>query len=282
MTNPYPTPPGWYPQDDGSGRYWDGEQWTEHTVEHFDPSHAGPVAPAVSEPAVEPRPWFKKKRFIIPGALLILVAFGAALSGNNDDVPASAEKAPIASTQGADEAEPVAAEEAEEEEPAQDSEPAEEEEPAAPEVEEGASHTTSQTQAIRSAESYLRLTAFSRQGLIDQLEFEGYSEDDATYAVDVVDPDWKEQALRSAESYLDFSAFSRTGLIEQLEFEEYSKEDATYAVDNVEVDWMEQAAKSAESYLELMPFSRSGLIDQLKFEGFTDEQAKHGADSVGL
>src|SRR5699024_10365859 len=35
--------------------------------------------------------------------------------------------------------------------------------------------SVSQQNAVRSAESYLRFTAFSRQGLIDQLEYEGYS-----------------------------------------------------------------------------------------------------------
>jgi hypothetical protein len=26
------TGPGWYPQPDGSQRYWDGKAWTEHTA----------------------------------------------------------------------------------------------------------------------------------------------------------------------------------------------------------------------------------------------------------
>jgi CheY-like chemotaxis protein len=71
---------------------------------------------------------------------------------------------------------------------------------------------------------------FSRKGLIEQLEFEGYSTEDATYGVDALDVDWKEQAVKSAENYLDTMPFSRESLIEQLEFEGYSTEDAEYGV----------------------------------------------------
>jgi hypothetical protein len=39
-------------------------------------------------------------------------------------------------------------------------------------------------QAWLSAESYLEYTAFSRSGLIDQLEYEGFTTAQATYGVD--------------------------------------------------------------------------------------------------
>jgi hypothetical protein len=39
-------------------------------------------------------------------------------------------------------------------------------------------------QAWKSAESYLDFTAFSRSGLIDQLEYEGFTTEQATYGVD--------------------------------------------------------------------------------------------------
>lgn len=91
--------------------------------------------------------------------------------------------------------------------------------------------TVPQENAIDSAESYLDFTAFSRTGLIEQLEFEGYSTEDATFAVDSLDIDYKEQAAKAAKSYLDFTSFSRSGLIEQLMFEGYTEEQATYGVD---------------------------------------------------
>ena len=141
--------------------------------------------------------------------------------------------------------------------------------------------TTGQKNALESAESYLSFTAFSYEGLIGQLEFEGYSTEDATFAADNCGADWNEQALLSAQSYLEFTAFSYDGLIDQLEFEKFTLEQATYAADNCGADWNEQAAKSAESYLEFSSFSRDGLIEQLVFEGFTYEQAEYGVEANG-
>ena len=93
--------------------------------------------------------------------------------------------------------------------------------------------TLSQKNAVRKAEQYLRTMPFSKSGLIAQLEFEGFSTEDATYAVNKIDVNWKEQAVKKAKSYLDTMAFSRSGLIEQLEFEGFTTEEATYAVDQI-------------------------------------------------
>ena len=81
---------------------------------------------------------------------------------------------------------------------------------------------------MASAKSYLDYTAFSYTGLIDQLEFEGYSTEDATYAVDNCGVDWNEQAKKSAQSYTEYMSFSRDGLIEQLEYEGFTAEQAEY------------------------------------------------------
>ena len=91
--------------------------------------------------------------------------------------------------------------------------------------------TRSEENAIASARSYLDYTAFSRKGLIEQLEYEGFSTADATLAVDYLNVDWFEQAWLSAESYLDYTAFSRSGLIDQLLYEGFTQEQATYGVD---------------------------------------------------
>lgn len=93
--------------------------------------------------------------------------------------------------------------------------------------------TVSQKSAIRKAETYLSVSGFSRSGLIDQLEFEKFSTEDATYAVDKLNPDWNEQAARKAKTYLDVSGFSRDGLIQQLEFEGFTSEQAVYGVESV-------------------------------------------------
>ena len=91
--------------------------------------------------------------------------------------------------------------------------------------------TPGQENAIKKAESYLDYSAFSRQGLIEQLEYEEFSPADATFAVDHVTVDWNEQAVKKAESYLDYSSFSKQGLIEQLEYEGFTQAQAQYGAD---------------------------------------------------
>ena len=141
--------------------------------------------------------------------------------------------------------------------------------------------TMGQKNALASAKSYLSFSAFSYEGLINQLEFEQYSYEDAVFAADNCGAVWNDQALKSAKSYLEFSAFSYNGLIKQLEYEKFTSEQAKYAADNCGADWNEQAAKSAESYLSFSSFSRDGLISQLEYEGFTREQAEYGASVNG-
>jgi hypothetical protein len=91
-------------------------------------------------------------------------------------------------------------------------------------------------QAIGAAEDYLRVQAFSRAGLIDQLTSqygEGFALADATYAVDHIDVDWKEQAAKAAREYLAVQHFSRAGLIDQLESEyggQFTHAQAVYGV----------------------------------------------------
>lgn len=90
-----------------------------------------------------------------------------------------------------------------------------------------------QKNALRSAESYLSVMAFSYSGLIEQLEYEGYSPEDATWAVDNCKADWNEQAALKAQEYLDTMPFSRAELIDQLLYEGFTQEQAEYGVTEV-------------------------------------------------
>lgn len=90
--------------------------------------------------------------------------------------------------------------------------------------------TVGQRNALASARNYLSFTAFSYSGLIDQLEFEGYTTEEATFAADNCGADWFEQAAKSAQQYLEFTSFSREGLIDQLLYEGFTYEQAEYGV----------------------------------------------------
>ena len=141
--------------------------------------------------------------------------------------------------------------------------------------------TMGERNAAKKALEYLRFTSFSRDGLIDQLEFEGFTRQEAEYGVDQSGANWNEQAALKAKEYLKFTSFSRSGLIDQLEFEGFTSQQAEYGVDQSGANWNEQAALKAKEYLKFTSFSRSGLIDQLEFEGFTSQQAEYGVQAVG-
>lgn len=91
-----------------------------------------------------------------------------------------------------------------------------------------------QKNAVRSANAYLSMTGFSRDGLISQLSSaygDGYNVADATKAVDSLSVDWNVQAARSAQQYLSMMGFSCSGLIDQLSSsagEKYTTSQATY------------------------------------------------------
>lgn len=160
-------------------------------------------------------------------------AVAPVVSSADASASAEAEAAAEASAQAAAEASAKAEAEAEASAKAQaeaEAEAAAKEEAEASAKAEAESGTLSQQNALRSAENYLDFSAFSRSGLINQLEFEDFSTKDATWAVDRVTVDWNEQAAKSAEQYLDFSSFSRKGLIDQLMFEGYTKKQAEYGV----------------------------------------------------
>ena len=91
--------------------------------------------------------------------------------------------------------------------------------------------TMGESNALAAAKQYLAVMAFSYSGLIMQLEFEGYSNSEATYGANNCGADWYEQAALSAEEYLNVMAFSRQGLIDQLEYEGFSHDQAVYGVE---------------------------------------------------
>lgn len=81
------------------------------------------------------------------------------------------------------------------------------------------------------AQSYIdNLGGFSKERLIEQLKYEGYTDNEANYAVNNIVVNWKEQCAMSARSYLDYSSFSRSGLYDQLEYEGFTHEEIEYGL----------------------------------------------------
>lgn len=126
--------------------------------------------------------------------------------------------------------------------------------------------------------------SFSRQGLVHQLKYKGFSTADAEFGINSTGANWSQHALNKAKNYLSFQAFSYKGLIDQLtcQAEQFTDGQAIYAADNCGANWFEQTAKQAAEYQELFSFNKSQMISQLIHDGFTQEQAEYGAASVGL
>ena len=145
----------------------------------------------------------------------------------------------------------------------------------------GTDITPEKNNALSMAREYIAVMAFSRDRLVDQLEYEGFSHEAAIYGADNCGANWNEQALTAAREYLDVSAFSYIGLVEQLEYDKFTAEQAEYGVSRCGANWNEQAALAAKEYLELFSFSREELISQLEYDGFTHDQAVYGAEQNG-
>lgn len=92
---------------------------------------------------------------------------------------------------------------------------------------------TEYANVVKTAKNYLNFMAFSRKGLIDQLVYEGYSQESAEYAVDNIGADWNEQCAKKAKDYLEFMSFSRDGLYQQLAYEGFTDEQIQYGLSQV-------------------------------------------------
>jgi hypothetical protein len=227
MTESPPNPISPQRSEDGLWE-WNGTQWI--------PTQPPPGPPQVAQstPVVQAAPPYqsppqvpvKKKGHlvrnlgIVVGALLLVGIGGAIASsgGSNNNSTAGTTTASSPAVTAAATAKATAAATAK----------------AAPTAPAGPTLTNQQKNAARSAQSYLNLMGFSRQGLIDQLSSsagDGYAVQDATIAVDSLNVDWNAQAVRSAKSYLKLTAFSCSGLIQQLDSDagdKYTVAQATY------------------------------------------------------
>ncbi len=90
--------------------------------------------------------------------------------------------------------------------------------------------------ALKSAQNYLKMMPFSKEGLYQQLSSEAgdkYPDEAARYAVENVKTDWKQNALKAAKNYLKIMPMSNAELHQQLTSDagdKYTEEEADYAI----------------------------------------------------
>ena len=87
--------------------------------------------------------------------------------------------------------------------------------------------------AIESAEAYNKIFAYSKKGLIENLKYEGFSEEIAECAVKSINANWQENCVRSAHSYLEIISYSKEELIHQLDYVGFTAEEIDYAMNQI-------------------------------------------------
>ena len=87
--------------------------------------------------------------------------------------------------------------------------------------------------AIESAEAYSNVFAYSKKELIEQLKYDGFSEDIAECAAKSINANWKENCVRSAHSYLEIISYSKEELIHQLDYVGFTAEEIDYAMNQI-------------------------------------------------
>lgn len=177
-----------------------------------EPASVDPTQAAKAE-AKANRPWFKKKRFIIPIAIVLLIILIPKGGNSKEALPAteSTEVSVVEETAAAVET-PVAK---------------------APEV------PAEYKSALAKAKSYSELMDMSKAGIYDQLtsEFgEKFSPEAAQYAIDNVQADWNANALAKAKSYQTTMQMSPEAIRDQLTSEygeKFTPEEADYAIQHL-------------------------------------------------
>lgn len=91
-----------------------------------------------------------------------------------------------------------------------------------------AAATENQQKALDKANEYVDTLPLSRDGLIKQLEYDGYTTDVATYAADNCSANWNKEAKEMAEQYMDSTTYTYKDMVQQLETEGFTKEQAKF------------------------------------------------------
>ena len=91
-----------------------------------------------------------------------------------------------------------------------------------------AAATENQQKALDKANEYVDTLPLSRDGLIKQLEYDGYTTDVATYAADNCSVNWNKEAKEMAEQYMDSTTYTYKDMVQQLETEGFTKEQAKF------------------------------------------------------
>lgn len=102
----------------------------------------------------------------------------------------------------------------------------------------GKKPTVGERNALEKANTYSSIMNMSKQGIYKQLtsSVEGFTKEEAQYAIDNINADWNKNALEKAKSYQNTMSMSKNAIYRQLisNVEGFTKSEAQYAIDNLE------------------------------------------------
>lgn len=137
---------------------------------------------------------------------------------------------------------------------------------------------------VKKALSYNEMFHMSKEGLRNQLTYDGFEQQEIDEALRYLDDkiDYNEVAVKKAVSYSSSCYMSKQGIFNQLVTQEgFTKEQAQYGIDNAIIDYKENAKRTALNYQQNLNMSKQGIFNQLvNYEHFTQEEAQAGVDNL--
>lgn len=149
-------------------------------------------------------------------------------------------------------------------------------------VEKDESATQKQKEAYDSARSYYSWDGLSEKGFYEQLEAEGYTDEEIQYALNRLKPDYNKMAVRCAKGYYDSRyAMSAQGIYDELvdDWNGFTPEQAEYAVNHLDVDYNEAALEKAKIYAD-EDMDADQIYSQLEYEQFTSDQIQYAINHL--
>lgn len=130
---------------------------------------------------------------------------------------------------------------------------------------------------------------YSYPGLVDELTWDGFTEEEISYALEVRNIDWMKQAVRVAENLTakgsGHSYSNPEHLIRVMEQRGFTPEQARYGVENANIDWDYQAYRYAWRCIEKElrddnHYGREDYIRLLEERGVRHENAVSAVDKI--
>lgn len=125
------------------------------------------------------------------------------------------------------------------------------------------------------AESYLKVAAYSKKGLVEALcEYEHLDRAAVEFVIGTLGTDWQKQADREVQEYLLMDGNSEKRIRDFMKRDLFTEEQIDKAISAADPDWEEQAKMRAD-ILRAAGAGDANIKAELLNRGFTDDQVRN-------